>query len=155
MAYTQVSDVRNAAPQIEVTAATKPSEGQVVGMITDVEREMNASLGHLGYDTPVTGTESVKICRDMVVHAVIAKILRARAFGQADPNEKGAGSAQKHYDDRLKWLGDPRHPFELPDADRTDEATEKDASGQLLSAVDGISEDFEDADLEITRRQVF
>jgi hypothetical protein len=121
MPYATLDDVRNLAPQIPISATSKPSDAQVDGFIASLERIVNASLANLGYVVPVTADESVAILRDMVSQGALARTLRARAIGTRNPaDDQGAADAQKEFDTRLKALGSSRDPFELPDAERTD-----------------------------------
>lgn len=120
MAYTTLADVRSAAPQIEFSGFSKPTEDDVTRWIVDVEATLDGALRNLGYVLPLDVDDhplSFAILRDMVVHAVIARVLQARLWGVSEGvDTSGALSAQKYFDDRLKWLQDPLHPFELPDA---------------------------------------
>lgn len=123
MAYVTLVDVKAAAPQIEFSGFTRPTEDDVNRWIAEVEGGLNAQLVNLGYVLPFNTTDnplSIAILRDMVVHAVIARVLTARLWGVSD-NVDGSGwkTAQAYYDQRLTWLIDPTHPFELPDASQT------------------------------------
>jgi len=123
--YCTVQDIRDLAPQIVIDNTSKPNTGQVAAMIDDVERELNAQLAHLGYVTPVTATTSAAILGDKVAHAVIARVLRGRHFGSADPGQLGATDAQKVYDAWLKALASATDPTDLPDAETTGGQAEK------------------------------
>jgi hypothetical protein len=123
--YCTVQDIRDLAPQIVIDNASKPNTGQVTAMIDDVERDLNAQLAHLGYVTPVTATTSVAILADKVAHAVVARVLRGRHFGSADPGQLGATDAQKVYDAWVKALASATDPTDLPDAETTGGQAEK------------------------------
>lgn len=110
MAYAALSDVKALAPAVPITATSQPSEGSVLAWIADVERAFNASLKGIGYQTPVTGPESVAILKLIVAHAVMAMVMRARPNPEQDPE-----NFQRRYDAFLKALRDPNDPFELPD----------------------------------------
>ena len=117
MAYASTQDIRDRAPQIQITDSSKPNQETVDAWLDDVHQTLDAALRNAGYITPVTGPASVLILRDMVVHKMISLILRARLYGIGDVNASGANEAQKFYDSRLAWLIDPTDPFVLPDAD--------------------------------------
>lgn len=119
MSYCTPQDVRDLAPQIVIDNTSKPNSGQVATMIADVERELDAALTNLGFVVPVTGPTSIAILKDKVAHAVVARVLRARNFGSADPGQIGAGDAQKVYDVWLRALASATDPTDLPDATRT------------------------------------
>lgn len=154
MAYAQVSDVIAIAPQIDVTASTKPSTAQVQTMITDLERDLNAALTNLGYSTPVTGTVSVQILRDKVAHGVLARVIRSRSYGATNPDDQGAKDADRVYNCFLKALADPHDPMELPDATRTSDQIEKDRLDSNSSFISTIDEADRPTD-EYTMSKVF
>lgn len=135
MAYAQVSDVAALAPQITIDGTTKPNTAMVQVMIAHAERDLDAALTNLGYVTPVTAPVSVSILRDKIAHAVLARLIRSRAFGVTDPAEQGANDAERVYRDWLRAIADSRSPVELPDAARTGEAIEKDAADLIGSHV--------------------
>jgi hypothetical protein len=160
MAYCQVSDVVAIAPSVEITNTSKPSAGNVTTMIADLERELNAQLTRLGYSTPVvlaTSPLAFQVIKNKLAHAVLAQVLRARAFGTSNPKEQGADVAQGVYDQWLKALKNPNDPTELPeDAVRTSEATEKVHAEQVRSHVSGLaSSEFDINTPAVTMRQVF
>lgn len=128
MAYCTPSDVVALAPQLTIDASSKPNTGQVVSMIGDVEQEVEAILGNLGYVVPITGTSSLRIVKSKAAHGVLAMVLRARAFAVSEPKAQGADEAEQVYRAWLKALASATDPTELPDAPRTDEAPEKNAS---------------------------
>lgn len=141
MSYCTPQDVRDLAPQLVIDNTSKPNSGQVATMIADVERELDAALTNLGFVTPVSGVVSVAILKDKVAHAVVARVLRARNFGNADPGQIGAADAQKVYDHWLKALASAGDPTDLPDATRTGSDVQKSAAalnsgGNTLLAAD-------------------
>jgi len=142
MAYCQVSDVVALAPGVEISNTSKPSAGQVTTIIADLERELNAQLTRLGYSTPVvqaTSPLAFQVIKNKLAHAVLAQVLRARAYGSSSPKDQGATDAQGIYDGWLKGLKDPNDPTELPaDATRTSETTQKIHADQTRSHVTGL-----------------
>lgn len=156
MAYHTLDDVRGMAPQLQITPASKPSDGQVTQFIAEVEREMDAILINLGYTVPVIGLESVKLLRVIAGYGTLARVLDARALAVGNPDDQGAARAQKYYEKRMMALGDADDPFELPDAARTDEKIEKDRAEILESQVQGLTiEEFDAEHPGVTMAQVF
>lgn len=160
MAYCQVSDVVAVAPGVELTNTSKPTSGQVTTIIADLERELNAQLTRLGYESPVvqaTSPLAFQVIKNKVAHGVLAQVLRARAYGSSSPKDQGADEAQKVFDKWLLALKDPKDPTELPsDAPRTSEIIEKVAANQTRSHVTDLDSDEFDIDSPpVTMRQVF
>ena len=117
MAYATTQDIRDRAPQIQITETSKPSEATVTEWLDDVHQTLDAALATIGYVTPVTGPASMLVLRDMVVQKMISLILRARIYGIGDVNQTGAKEADSFYEMRLAWLRDEQNPFVLPDAE--------------------------------------
>lgn len=134
MAYATSADVQAKVPQFVFSATTKPSLTDIAGLIAEVEAELDASLGNLGYVVPVTGAKSLVLVRTMVAYAALARTLDAlhAGTGQASPV---ADTARKYYESRLTWLGDPKHPFTLPDAPKTDSAVPKPGDENMPAVV--------------------
>ncbi len=155
--YAQVSDVRALAPQIGISASTKPSEGDTQTFLNTVESELNAILTNLGYSTPVaaSATESRIILKDLAAQGALAKVLRARAFGADASLLDAAKVAESAYRGTLKALNSSSDPFVLPDATTTSLAVSKtpDARGDSFA-----NEEFDDIDEDnprVTRAQVW
>jgi hypothetical protein len=132
MAYATVDDVQALAPHLPAfSPASKPSVTQVQGFISDIERGLNATLGNLGYVTPVVGPNAIAVLKDVVAHGALARVMRARAYGSNNPGDlEAAKQAQAIYDGRVKALGSSSDPFELPaDAVRGTDALQKDRAG--------------------------
>ena len=160
MAYCQVSDVVALAPGVEITNTSKPTSGQVTTIIADLERELNAQLTRLGYSSPVVQASSplaFQVIKNKLAHAVLAQVLRARAYGSSSPKDQGADDAQRVFDKWLTALKDPNDPTELPeDATRTSEIADKVAVDQTRSHVSGLGPDeFNINAPAATMRQVF
>lgn len=160
MSYCQVSDVVALAPGVEISNTSKPTAGQVTTTIADLERELNAQLTRLGYSTPVvqaTSPLAFQVIKNKLAHAVLAQVLRARAYGSSSPKDQGADDAQRVFDGWLKALKTSDDPTELPsDAERTDEIAEKVSADQTRSHVTGLSSDEFDIDAPaVTMRQTF
>lgn len=155
--YAQISDIRALAPAVTLDASSRPSAGQAEVYLTEVEAEVNAVLGNLGYVTPIaeSATSARLIVKDLVAHGALAKVLRARAVGQDSNLLEGAERVDRHYRDRLKALKNPDDPFELPDAERTDRAVTKGPDEQMGSFADDAFDDFDEDAPRVTRAQVF
>lgn len=131
LTVTTLADVLVQIPQIEITDQSRPTEAAVNDWIADIEATLNATLANLppkqwqntpGCRTvlvmpvnPVVSPLTAAIVVDLVVHAVVARVLQARLFGIGDVSGSGAKEAQAYYDERVAWLMDPTHPFMLPD----------------------------------------
>lgn len=154
--YAQVSDVRTAAPNVPITASTKPSEQDVQTFLTQLEAELNAILGNLGYVTPVasTATESRAILKDLVVTGGLARVMRARALGTDVSLLEAAKQLEKSYRDRIAALKASDDPFELPDAEQTNGVIKAPAD-RLQSHADEAFDDFDVDAPRVTRAQGF
>jgi hypothetical protein len=113
--YASLSDVRALAPYVPISAASQPTEGQVQGWISDTENIVDAALGNLGFEVPITGPKSVAIVKLLIANAVMAMVMRARPNPESDP-----ALFQAWFDQRMKALRDPADPFDLPDAVHVD-----------------------------------
>lgn len=134
---TTLANITALLPQVEISAASRPDEATVTDWIGETETMLMATLAHLPpktwrwesswsplcrphYVTPLDLIDSpiaASIAKDMVVHAVAARVLQARLLGIGDLSGSGAKELQQFYDDRITWLSDPDHPFDLPDAE--------------------------------------
>jgi hypothetical protein len=154
--YCQISDVTAIAPNVTINAQSRPNEGQVLGLIADSERDLEAILGNLGYATPVAVATPKAQVKDLVAHHVLAKILRARAFGSGNEVDlKAAKAAQDYVDGRLRALGDPEDAFELVGATRTGEEIDKSAADVVRSFTEDDDLDVDIDDPTVTVDQVF
>jgi hypothetical protein len=110
MPYAQVSDVRGLAPHVPINQQSQPSEGDVSRWLADIERNLEATLKSIGYQTPITGTEARAVLRLPVANAGMAMVMRARPNPEQDPE-----NFQRQYDNFIRSLIDPRNPYQLPD----------------------------------------
>jgi len=121
--YCSAVDVQARMPQFTLSATSKPSLEDVPALILDAEQELNAQLANMGYGVPidpVVSPLSWQIVVAMTAYGTIWRILEARnAAVGGDATAQSAERANKYVADRLMWLGDPKHPFELTDAVRT------------------------------------
>jgi hypothetical protein len=129
--YCTPSDVQARMPQFPMTETSKPSLNDVPTMILDAEQELNAQLLNLGYIVPIVQTTSPlswQVVVAMAAYSAIWRILEARnAAVGGDATAQSALRAEKYVTDRLGWLADPKHPFELTDCPRTAVAVVKPA----------------------------
>ncbi len=152
--YAQVSDVTQIAPQMEFSAATKPSDGDVQGFLDTVEAELNATLGNLGYTVPIPATapESIKILRLIAAYGALALALSARGFGLDPAVVDQAAFARQYYDGRIKALRSGKDPMVLPDAVTSDASPIKELGDAMGStADDACLGDFASGDVENRR----
>lgn len=157
MAYVTLTDIQDAAPQITLSGDSRPTEAVVTKWIGEVEASLSASLSNMGYTLPITAQDhpaSFTLVQDLVVHGVIAKVLNARLWGVGNVDQSGAKTAQMYYDDRLKWLKDPNHPYELPDAARNSGGVTKPHGWNFGSFVEDTTVDSDDRP-RATMDQVF
>jgi hypothetical protein len=151
MPYIDLEDVRSAAPQLRLSAQSRPSETEVRQIIGRVESELEGVLQSLGFTIPITGTNSIQIVKSMLVNEVVAQTLENQYVGVGDPRNFGSDIMHRRYADRVKQLLDPNDPFTLPDAPRGD------LQEKLASETSSIAADIgiEDADFRMTRDMVF
>jgi hypothetical protein len=99
MPYITVSDVTAAAPGIDINATSRPSQGQVNDLIASEEKTLLATLAAIGYQIPLTpkagttGEQGLAIVKKILTHRVLAHVLRAKAYGKANPRDIGAKDA--------------------------------------------------------------
>lgn len=139
MPYITVSDLTAAAPGIApIDATSKPNLAQVNAMIVSEERDLNATLAHMGVVVPINAIPSpisFSIVRDIATEGGIARVLRAKAYGMANPADNGADAAQKRRDLLLKRLADPDDDLNLTDA----QLTETIKGTDTMSGADGLT----------------
>ncbi|HEY8410194.1 MAG TPA: hypothetical protein VIK76_02285 [Pyrinomonadaceae bacterium] len=126
--YTSVSDVKALAPHVPITNTSQPSEGTVNQWIGELEAMYDAQFRTLGFETPITGVHSVVIVRQIIAHAVMARVMRSRPNPESDPE-----NFQRWADTRMKALRDPNDPFDLDDAGKVDAAIKLE-SGMRVSS---------------------
>lgn len=149
MPYAQVSNVGDLLPHVQISNDTKPSSGVVADWIADVEASLDAVLGAIGYVTPVTDPDSVRILKLRVASVVAAMVARSIPNPPIDPD-----SFQRIYDTWLKALRDPSDPTRLPPtAAVTSELVVKDTGSQIRFRSSMLDE--LDDDSRVTRDQVF
>lgn len=119
MPYATVSDVQKLLPQVQITTTTKPPQADVTTWIDEGAKELDLLLRNLGYATPVSDANDLITVRDMLVHKVGARVLRARIYGIGPVDQSGAKELERFYELRVQWLSDPKHPFELANTART------------------------------------
>jgi hypothetical protein len=147
--YASVSDVRNLAPYVAITRDSTPSEGVVNAWISDVENSLNMFLESIGYVVPVVGPRSVAAIKQMVAHAVIAMVLRARPNPEQDPV-----GFQDRFNAWMKALRDPNDPTSLIDAEKnaSGDATVK---GSAVRVSSNLRDLLDEEPMRVNRNQVF
>jgi hypothetical protein len=150
MPYITTSDVVAAAPGIDITNTSRPSLAQVNDMITNRENALNATLAGMGKQVPIdpiASPSSFSIVKEIATHRVLADVLRARAYGKANPRDIGAKDADDQAQGILDRLADPNDVLDLVDAITTE--NQKDITIEGSGALEGQSA--VDYDSPITR----
>jgi len=120
-------------------------------IVMNVNAQVDSVLKGLGYQIPVTGTQSIELLKDIVVQGSIAQILKAMFYGIKNPDDVGANEAWREFTGKLKALVDPDNPMTLPDAVVIDVAVKDTAE---ISS--GFTYSMEEGDyFQPTRNQVF
>lgn len=70
--YVKVADVEAKIQGTTFNADSEPSETEVEQNITLIEAEMNANFLQVGFVVPITGTESLKICKAVALWGAAA-----------------------------------------------------------------------------------
>lgn len=70
--YCTVAEIESKIQGTNFTATSEPSETEVEQNITLIEAEMNAAFKQVGFVVPITGTESLKICKAVALWGVSA-----------------------------------------------------------------------------------
>ena len=149
--YATVDKLKEAAPQLRISANSRPTEDEVQEILDEVEADLDIQLANLGYTTPITGPLSLRILRHMVVQETISRTIISQAAGVRNPDDLGAKRAHEQYQSRLDALINPDNPFALPDADSENIQTKLDIS----SGFEGISDPDNFPSARITRTKVF
>ena len=154
MAYITLEEVLDRAPQIKITATSKPNTTEASKLVVDVEAQVNAVLKGLGYVIPLdptTSPKSIVVVKDIIAQGAIAKILKAMFYGVRNPNDVGANDAWREFTSKISQLRDQSDPLILEDAEQGDFAVHSVA--ELDSNIS--DEEFEEEIFRPTRHQVF
>ena len=151
MPYATLQQVLEAAPQLKISATSKPSTSDAETLVSSVNDHVNSVLKGLGYVVPVTGAQSIAILKDIVIQGSVAKILKAMFYGIRSPQDVGANDAWREFTTKLQSLSNQSDPFVLPDADITGVAEH--VRAELDSNIGDI--DQTDDFFRATRDQVF
>ncbi len=154
MAYVTLEEVLDQAPQIKISATSKPNTTDAAKIVVAVEAYVNSVLKGLGYEiplSPTTAPKSVALVKDIIIQGSIAKILKAMFYGVRNPNDVGANDAWREYTSRLAALSNQSDPSVLEDAVLTGVAVK--AVAELDSNISDIP--LEDVLWRPTRDQVF
>lgn len=150
MAYVALLDVRAALPQLRLGPTDKPNEGQVGEFVEQVEAYVNSALKGIGYTVPIVSADAQPIVRELVLHGVISRVIRAMNLGVRDPEQTGAAASERSFDRLLGRLLDPRDPLTLTG----ETITEKLYSGVVESQIIGSGVDPTE-DPAFVRGQIF
>jgi len=117
--YVIVTDVESLIGDADFTNTSTPTTSEVKQFITWVEGEVNARLFQLGFDVPVTATESKKLLETTVLWGVGALTLEAMsAMGGGDAENVRLERWWKFYDRAVDLIVGGGGEV-LYDADRT------------------------------------
>lgn len=156
--YCTLIDVNALVPQTPYSSSSKPTDVQVSSVIESVATRIDASIGNIGYATPVvTGQKSLALLREACTWgaAGLAQQMRQTALGASlSASDKPIKNIWlQMFDDWLKKLVDPEDPFELPDAPRSGAQLQKSAESLITSSVQTI-DDTNWLTPNVTREQV-
>ncbi len=91
MAYCTVSDVQARCKKFTISGTSKPTETEVEGFIDQCAAELDGITATLGYTTPVTGTESLKLLKKANADGAAFYTYNA-AFSAVSPNASTLGA---------------------------------------------------------------
>jgi hypothetical protein len=154
MPYVTLEEVLDQAPQLKISATSKPNTTDAAKIVTATENYVNSVLKGLGYTTPidmVVSPKSFAILQDIVIQGVIAKILKSMFYGVRNPEDVGANGAWREFTNRLAALSNQSDPSILEDAIGPDVAV------HAVSELDSnISYDITETEMwRPTRDQIF
>lgn len=143
--YCSTDDVNALAPQVPFSAQSRPTLTQLLMFIDDGTNVINATLGNVGYVTPLTGTVALAECKKANAWYALGIAQQVRDTGvttaTSDKGMPGKNIWTRMFEEWLQRLADPKNPFELPDAPRTAQQIEKQGDAILRSMSDGITDD--------------
>ncbi len=119
MAYATLEEVLAQAPQIKITAVSKPNTDEAQKILDSVEAYVNAVLKGLGYQPPIILSDSPKaaaILKDIVIQGSLAKIMKSMFYGVRNPNDVGANDLWREFQQKLAALSNQNDPMVLEDA---------------------------------------
>lgn len=144
--YCAIGDVNAMVPQAPFSTTSKPTATDVTAWIDEIALEMDASLGNVGYAVPVAaGPKALTLLRRICAYGVLGLAQAARDTGVTTAVNAAGKEVEniwsQRYRARMKALCDPQDPFELPDAQRTNEQLQKQPDNVLRSFVQGVTDD--------------
>jgi hypothetical protein len=154
VAYVTLEEVLDQAPQLRISATSKPNTTDAAKIVANVEAQVDAVLKGLGYTIPINATESPKayfLVKDIVIQGAIAKLLKSMFYGVRNPNDVGANDAWREFTGKLQQLTNQSDPFVLEDAEQDNVAVH--AVSELDSNISDVTDET-DA-WRPTRDQVF
>lgn len=151
MPYAVISDIRAALPHIKIDAGSRPTSSEVESWCQLVSAELDAITANLGYQTPITGTNSLLMMKEMVKDAVAAKVLRSHLAGVRDPDTLGARGFIDSFKSRLEKLQSPTCGYMLSDAVKLNVQDKVSVIAKSMVSEDSSFYD----EVRLTRDQVF
>jgi hypothetical protein len=154
VAYVTLEEVLDQAPQLKISATSKPNTTDAAKVVTATEAYINSVLKGLGYTVPldpVVSPKAVATIKDIVIQGAIAKILKSMFYGVRNPEDVGANSAWREFTSRIASLSNQSDPYILEDAVGPDVAV------HAVSELDSnISYDMTETEMwRPTRDQIF
>lgn len=137
--YCAIGDVNDLVPQQPFTPDSVPTDAQVSQFITDITQELDATLKGLGYSVPVTVGDIAlnQLKRACAWGALgIAQDARMTAVYRDDSQGGQKNVWTQRYEGFKQSLQDPKNPYELHDAPRTDTQVVKPTGALHSSTVD-------------------
>ncbi len=154
MAYLNLVDLKAAAPQLRISADSRPNEAQVQAIIDQVSAELDVRMKNIGFETPIsvaTSPLSYRILQNIATREVLSQTLEMQYAGVSNPDGYGATRFHEQFMEKLNQLLDPNDPFTLPDAINVNVQEKLVGETGGISAMIGIDDD----DYRLTRNMGF
>lgn len=130
--YCATADVIRELPNIQIDAATKPSDTEVTQFCADITAEIDARMRAVGITIPITDADLLKVLKPIAINGAKAKVLRSKQLEEGD--EERATTFEELYQSALERI--ERRPSIL---------REEDSPGQPEGT------EREDTDIQFTR----
>lgn len=151
MGYATLQDVKDTIPHVTLDATSRPPAPKVEEWCEVLSKELDAILTNIGYQTPITGANSLAMLKEMVSNGVAAKVLRSQFSALRDPETLGYKSFVEEFKMKLEKLQSPDCAYMLPDAVKLDVQSKLSADVESMVTQDS---EFYDS-VRVTRDQVF
>jgi hypothetical protein len=155
--YCVIEDVNALVPQSAFSATSRPSQQDVEQLIEMIALRIDATIKNIGYVVPVaSGAISLALLKDACAKGAVGEAQMRRLTGVTVATDD-RGRPLKNYwttefEAFLARLCDAQDPFELPDAERTDQQILKNDAALVQSSGLDDTDTFVDNPV-ITRNQ--